>query len=234
PPGVLPTTKPVLEKTITEFLAGCRAQDRVLLLFAGHAVAIENDTYLVPLEGELTVTETLIPLKWVYDQLAQCKARQKVLILDVCRFDPTRGAERPGGEPMSERLDNALKTPPAGIQVWSSCVAGQYSCEFDGTSIFLDQLYASKNQAVLRKIQHPEDPRPLGALQEAVSQATEGEGMKEQHAKQTPRLVGTAPAEGAAYDPKEPLPPKLVPQPPAVPGGTAAPRGEIARLLDEI
>ena len=36
-----PTVKPVLEQTITDFLAGCRAQDRILLLFAGHRVERE-------------------------------------------------------------------------------------------------------------------------------------------------------------------------------------------------
>src|SRR5204863_5068601 len=123
----LPTVKPVLEKTISDFLNSCRAQDRILLLFAGHATEIDDDAYLVPLEGELTAKDSLIPLKWVYDQLAQCKARQKVLILDVCRFDPTRGAERPGGGTMGEKLDRTLQAPPPGVQVWSACVAGQYS-----------------------------------------------------------------------------------------------------------
>src|SRR5438034_137222 len=49
-PQPVPTTKPVLEKTISDFLAGCRAQDRILLLYAGHAVSLGDDAYLVPVE----------------------------------------------------------------------------------------------------------------------------------------------------------------------------------------
>src|SRR5262249_28250378 len=86
--------KPVIEETIKSFLAGSRAQDRLLLLFVGHAVEIKGEGYLVPIEGELGNADTLIPIKWVYDQLAACKARQKVLVLDVCRLDPSRGLER--------------------------------------------------------------------------------------------------------------------------------------------
>jgi hypothetical protein len=233
-PQPVPTVKAVLEKTLTAFLNGCRAQDRILVLFAGHAIAIDDTAYLVPAEGELTVKESLIPLQWVYDQLAQCKARQKVLILDVCRFDPSRGAERPGGGPMDEKLDRALKTPPPGVQVWSACVAGQYSFESDGVSVFLDQLHASKNQAVLRKMQHPEEPLPLEALAQTVGRETEAAVEEDVHVKQTPRLVGKEAPGGAAYDPNEPFPPKLVPEPPPVPGGNVVPRAEVARLLQEI
>src|SRR5262249_40795725 len=83
-----PTTKPVIEKTLMDFLNSSRVQDRIIVTFTGHAVEIGDDSYLVPLEGELTNKESLIPLKWVYDQLGKCKAHQKVLIMDVCRFDP--------------------------------------------------------------------------------------------------------------------------------------------------
>src|SRR5262249_963201 len=95
-----PPLKPVIESTIHDFLTSSRAQDRVLLLFVGHAVELGEQAYLVPLEGELDKEATLIPLAWLYEQLSKCKARQKALIIDVCRFDPTRGPERPGSGPM--------------------------------------------------------------------------------------------------------------------------------------
>src|SRR5262249_3072493 len=124
-----PPLKPVIENTITQFLDACRAQDRILVLFVGHAAEIGNESYLVPIEGELSVKETLIPLSWLYDRLAQCKAQQKVLVMDVCRFNPARGLERPSAGPMGAKLDATLSNPPLGVQVWSACVAGQYSYE---------------------------------------------------------------------------------------------------------
>lgn len=82
--------KPIIEQTVERFLATCRRQDRIMLLFVGHAVDVDDEPFLVPLEGELGVKETLIPLKWLFDRLATCPARQKVLVMDVCRTDIAR------------------------------------------------------------------------------------------------------------------------------------------------
>jgi hypothetical protein len=146
--GLDPQTplKPVIEGTIEDFLKSCRDQDRIVLLFAGHAAEVGKEAYLVPVLGDLKDAKTLIPLKWVYDRLRECKARQKVLILDVCRFDPARGMERPGSEPMGKALDAALQRPPEGVQVWSSCVAKQNAYEFESGSLFLQALSAAMNE----------------------------------------------------------------------------------------
>jgi hypothetical protein len=235
-----PTTKPVIERTLTDFLNTSRAQDRVVILFAGHAVEIGDDAYLVPLDGELTDKETLIPLKWVYDQLAKCKARQKLLIMDMCRFDPTRGLERPGSGPMGPKLDAALANPPQGVQVWSACVAGQYSYEgyvmlrpgeVAHAGFFLDEILeavgAEHKKRVRLGIAKPEDPLPVQFLAQGREQApgvdrsTLMEAQEVYKSQQTPRLVGEETGT-APYDPKESAPPLLVIQPPSLPGGAAS------------
>lgn len=232
-PPALATVKPVLERTLTEFLDTCRAQDRVLVLFAGHAVEIEDVPYLVPLEGDLTDKETLISFRWVYDKLAACRATQKVLILDVCRVDPGRGTERPGSGPMGPKLDALIRTPPAGVQVWSACVAGQSSFESDGASVFLDQLFNHLKPATLQRIQQPSDPLPVDTLAAAVNKATEADVLEQEKAEQTPLLAGKERADGIPFDPNEPPPARLVLRAPEVPGG-AAPPAEVRKVLDEI
>lgn len=233
-PTARPTVKPVLERAIADFLDGCRGQDRILLLFAGHAVVLDDQAYLAPLEGDLAVKETLLPLRWVYDRLAACKARQKVLVLDVCRYDPARGLERPGSGPMATKLDGLLQKPPPGVQVWSSCVAEQIAHEFDGGSVFLDKLYdALGTGGALKGIQQPRDPLPVDALAETVGKATQTEIEDELKVKQTPRLTGQEGKDGADYDPAEPPPSPVVVEEPTVPGG-AAPSREIKKLLDEV
>src|SRR5262249_42977267 len=132
----VPPIRPVVEQTIRAFLETCRPQDGILLIFVGHIFDIGEAAYLVPLEGEPAVKETLIPLNWLYEQLTHCKARQKVLILDTCRLDSGRGLERPGSGPMSATLDGVLQKPPAGVQVWTACTSGQYSYESDGVGVF--------------------------------------------------------------------------------------------------
>jgi serine/threonine protein kinase len=87
--------KDVMEWTIADFLSQSRPQDRIVLLLICHSVEIGDEVYLAPLEGDLSAKETLIPLSWLYDKLAACPARQKIVILDTCRLNPARGMERP-------------------------------------------------------------------------------------------------------------------------------------------
>jgi hypothetical protein len=232
--------KPVIEGTVAQFLSSCRAQDCILVLFVGHAVEIDGEVYLVPIEGELEVKKSLIPLKWLYEMLAKCKARQKVLLMDVCRFDPGRGTERPGSGEMGEKLDAALQHPPNGVQVWSACVAKQRSFEFTNAvvhnGLFLDELYdalGDPQRKVNLGIQRPGEPLPLAKLVPVVNERVQKEIATQQKAEQTPRLSGQELADGAAYDPEEPLPaPVVIPVPPRPPEGAAG-KAVLQSILEE-
>jgi len=234
-PARLPL-KPVIEKTVGEFLETSRAQDRILLLFPGHVVEIDSecDAYLGPLEGEFKVKESLLPLAWLYERLQKCPARQKVLVVDTCRLDPARGVERPTSGPMPAKVDALLAKPPEGVQVWSSCSAGQFSYEQDGRSVFLEMLFESLNQQTIGKIQREEDPFPLDAIAKVVNKNTLTLVAKQLKAQQTPRLAGKEAEGGAAPNKQEALPPKIdIPQLPPPPGGMARP-DEIRGILSEI
>jgi hypothetical protein len=229
--------KGVITNTVRSFLATSRAQDRILLLFVGHAVENGDETYLVPIDGHPADKESLIPLDWLYKQLSDCPARQKVLIVDVCRLDPTRGAERGDREPMGEKLDAKLKAPPPGVQVWSACVAGQNSYEFAndpfGNGLFLEKLYEVLEKGLEGKIQRPADPLPLAELVEAVNQRMKAtlEPMKK---TQTSRLAGQEAEGGAAYDPNAAAPPRPAVAPPPPPEGGVARPDQVKDILTEI
>lgn len=237
PSGAQPTVKPAIEKAVVDFLTGARQQDRVLLFFVGHAVEIEDEAYLVPLEGDLEIKETLISLKWLYDQLASCRARQKVLVLDVCRTNPSRGQERPGGGPLGAKLDAALQQPPAGVQVWSACVAGQHSYEFDyvqqSNGVFVDALTEVLALGSMGSAQKPEEPLPLEQLVERVNQRMKDMLDKDQKV-QTSRLTGQEPAAGAAYDPSQARPPNVFVGAPAGPEGGSASPDLVKGILTEL
>lgn len=229
--------KPVIEEALTSFLDACRAQDRIMVFFVGHGVEIDNEPYLVPIEGELDVAKTLIPLKTFYSKLEACKARQKVFVVDVARYSPTLGRERPDGGPLGAKFDAALKNPPAGVQVWSACAAEQQSFETDDSpmGLFLDMLVEhlprdsgsespppvkgkkpppAVQKATDGKIQRPDEPFPLDKLVEAVNKGMEKE-LKGLKAQQVSRLVGKENDNGVAYDPKEkPAPLPTLPSPP--------------------
>jgi hypothetical protein len=206
-----PPVKEVIENTLTAFLKESRGQDHLLVLFAGHGAEINGEAYLVPIDGELTNTRKLIPLKWVYQQLAECKARQKLFIVDVCRLNPSKGLERPNGGAMGAKFDLALKNPPPGVQVWSACTEGQQSYEFEdfrlNNGLFLDALYEAADKGVDGVIQKPNDPFPVKLMVERVNQRLKEE-LEPQKLVQTSRLSGDEMEGGPTFNPEEPMPPK--------------------------
>jgi hypothetical protein len=226
-----PPLKEVIEGTVVDFLNTSRPEDRIVLLFAGHATEIDKQAYLVPVLGDLKDAKTLIPLSWIYDRLKECKARQKVLILDVCRFDPARGMERPGSEKMGPVLDAALQAPPPGVQVWSSCILGQNSYEFESGSLFLQALCAALNER-LPGLQEPTMPLPLDVLVPRVNQYL-AKSLAMQKLEQVSRLSGQEMQGGATYNPDDPLPPPVaIHQPPSV--GDPASAMQVQKILEEI
>jgi hypothetical protein len=204
--------KGVIQDAISEFCNTSREQDRIVILFAGHAVEIEKEAYLIPYEGSQNDAKMLIPLSWVYDKLAKCKARQKILILDAFRFPPGRGFELPGTGAMSEEFDAKLQNPPPGVQVWTACVKEQQSIEYDNGSLFL-QCVCDAMKDRLGGFASPDESIPVEALAAKVSQRIKDLLSKTKFA-QTARLSGKEAEGGAAYNSAEPLPPQVVLKPP--------------------
>ena len=125
------------------------------MYFGGHALEKDGKAYLASVEGEIEGEgwqQTLIPLDEFYAKLKDCKAAQKVMIWDVCRFNPQRGKQRPGSDPMSPALHSALAAAPPGVEVVISCSAGENALEFSkfqpdptnrttyGGSVFLESV----------------------------------------------------------------------------------------------
>ncbi len=239
-----PPLRSLIQDSVTAFLTSCRAQDRILLFFVGHGTEIENEVYVMPIEGELENKATAIPLKWFYDQLEKCKARQKVFVVDVARYSPTEGRERPGGDPLSAKFEAVLKAPPPGVQVWSACSAEQQSYETDEypMGLFLGALYDAlaplkPGGGYQGKIQRPNDPFPLEALATLVNKDMEADlkPLKLQPKEvQVCKLYGTEKDNGAEYNPGEPL--ATLPPLPKPPDMTANPKSVqlVKSVLDEI
>jgi hypothetical protein len=233
--GARAPTKTVLEKTLTNFLASSRPQDRILVFFFGHAVEVGDEAYLAPIEGELDQAETLIPLKWIYEQLAKCKARQKVLVLDGNRYHRTFGQERPGGEEMGPKLDAMLKAPPDCVQVWSSCVVKQRSFAFDDfpMGVFVDGLQKALRQGGSGRIQKTDEPLPLDHYVGLVNKFMRDE-LSKRKLEQVSRLIGKEADSGAAYDPKQPPPPEAKTALAPRPAGVEKNKKMIEAVLDQI
>jgi hypothetical protein len=228
-----PPLKSVIEQSVTNFLDTCRPQDRILVFFVGHSAEVGGQVYLAPIEGELDNPATLIPLRWFYDRMEHCKARQKVLVLDVNRYSPTLGLERPASGPMGEQLDRAVKNPPAGVEVWAACSLKQFSYETDERpmGVFLDQLEVvlapgPDEKGYEGKIQNPDDLLPLAPLTDLINAGVKDE-LAQRKLAQTARVTGTLPEDGAAYDRNET--PSPAPELARVPN-----QGSATRLIQEV
>jgi hypothetical protein len=247
-------TKKVIEENIRQFLAGARAQDCLLLMFAGHIVEAApadgqpDEPCLVPLEGIPNQGESMVPLSAVLRMMEQCPARQKVLILDVCRINPARGLEFPGSGPadsdtpgaMWEKLDQLLAKPPRGVQVWVSCLKDQFSYELEldfNDSVFLHSLDEALAQIVKDEIQYPEEPLPLEGLVKRVNDTTKATLERYTSSKekrtQVSRLSGSWRDDGVNYDPAQAALPRLQVVAAELRSGAAS-QEEIKRILADL
>jgi hypothetical protein len=200
-----PPIKSVLEKAVADFCATSRPQDRVAFYFGGHATEIDGKAYLVPVEGEPGVAETLIPLESVFAKFKECKAQQKVLLLDVCRLNTVYGAAKPGSEPMSEKLDQLLHAAPDGVQVVTSCSAGENAFEIQETgSEFLTafRVQADRVKAMKQPAPTPADPLPVAPWMDAVKAYLSGK--RDNRTAQTVKLAGEEPKAAVEYNKDEP------------------------------
>jgi Caspase domain len=235
-----PTQKSVIEGTIKEFVESCREQDRIIIFFAGHATRLEDKkSYLIPISGNVADPSSLIPLQWVYDQLATCKAQQKILILDVFRFSPSRGAiSASGGEgeegAMPEDFDKDLLNPPASVQLWIACQKEQNSVELELGSAFMQALcHSMQGGAEMKGISSPEQPIPIDGLVEGVNKRLK-ELLTPEKRTQVSRLTGKMPDRQVAYDKTQALPEALKLKPPTLADGDAASLAQVNKMLDEI
>jgi RNA polymerase sigma factor (sigma-70 family) len=213
-----PPTKAIIEEIVGQFLASRDPQERVVLSFVGHAVEIDEQPYLVPLDGDTGSKQTLIPLAWLYDQLNRCKARQKVLILDVCRFNAVL-AEPGTVAKMSKKTDAMLNAPPKGVQVLTACTAGEYSLELPTTNtpdglleggIMQSQILVIKQHGGLKGIiQRPEESIPVQSLATILGARTGAIARAYVKSEQTVRLSGAEAESNLVFDPKWASPPRF-------------------------
>lgn len=220
-----PGLKANLKHAVEQFLTTSREQDRLVLYFGGHAVELDGKAYLVPTEGEPDDAATLVPVDEVYTQMKACKAQQKVLILDVCRFNPGFGAAKPGSEPMTDGLSKLLLTAPPGVQVLTTCGPKQNAQETtEAGSEFLDAFRTVAAGSKATKSSDPAAPVPADAWAKAT-----GAQLSQPRDETPPQTVQFAGTEGAAVAVNRDEPPAKRFDWPALPKGAAA--EEVARLL---
>lgn len=120
-------TKAKIEERLGEILNLAERGDSVVVAFAGHGLqfADQKDGYFCPVEAKPFTDEitTLVSLEKIYKDMQRSYADVKVLLVDACRNDGSRGTRGVGG-------DNAPR-PPRGVAAYFSCAAGQVAYEHE-------------------------------------------------------------------------------------------------------
>lgn len=93
-----------MEAAVDEFATRATGADLALVYFAGHAVAVDDVNYLFGVELPVSLAEVRIrtaqqgslSLKRVSQALRRAQVRARLLVLDACRTNLTRGAPSAG------------------------------------------------------------------------------------------------------------------------------------------
>jgi hypothetical protein len=228
--------KNVVAGACERYFQTSREQDHIAIYFGGHVVEKDGKAYLSTVEGEIEGDgwqQSLIPLDEFYGKLKDCKAGQKVMIWDVCRFNPQRGKQRPGSDPMSPALHKALATTPRGVEVIITSSPGENALEFSkfqpdptnrttyGGSVFLESVRYVGEKSKSAKPPAPNEALPMAEWSEAVAKrAAEIAALSKVGTKQTVVTAGKKRDEEVAYDPDEPPAKRF--EIPTSPKGTSA------------
>jgi uncharacterized caspase-like protein len=77
---------------IQDFATSLKPKTEVLFYYAGHAIQMKGESYLVPVRAKLRaqadVATEAVPLKFIMTQLLQAKHYVNIMILDACRNNP--------------------------------------------------------------------------------------------------------------------------------------------------
>ena len=146
-------TRSILRGILLDELRGAERADTLWFFFSGHGmIGDDNHDYLIPRDGRSRDLEgTAIPVDFVIRRLIECRAKNIVMIMDMCRrSDGSKGNEEVG-------VYTANATKQEGIITIFSCDRGQKSYEIKElqqgafTYALLEGLATNKTPVELEK-----------------------------------------------------------------------------------
>jgi hypothetical protein len=182
--------------------------------------------------GDPDDLETLVPVAGLYEKLKSSPAQQKVVIWDVCRYNPEFGRVLPGSEPMPEGLAKALAAVPPGVQAWVTCSAGENAVELTRSgSEFLAAVRTLVDRGQVPKAGAlPDDAIPVAEWVAVVQAKLDQYVRRDDKPGQTTAFAGT-PGLPVPFDPvAAPAARVELPKPP--PGANPAAVAAAFKLID--
>jgi hypothetical protein len=104
----------------------------ILFYFSGHGLQSDDDQYLMTAGASVDNLQLALPIREVRALLEATNARQKVVLIDACRNNPTRLASKDVTSTGPAGLDRLRSLESAnGLFVLNSTAPGQRSWEYD-------------------------------------------------------------------------------------------------------
>lgn len=116
---------------IQDLVGSLAAKSDVLFYYAGHAVQLKGENYLVPtgarLRTEADVTRETISLNYLMTQLSQAKHNLNIVVLDACRNNPWPGSVHGAAAGLAP-----ITAIPRGSMVLYATAANDFSDDGEG------------------------------------------------------------------------------------------------------
>jgi tetratricopeptide (TPR) repeat protein len=121
-----------IRAALKELLAGKGKHDTLLVALAGHGLQRSvkeegkerDESYFCPCDAQLNDSARLISLKQLFEDLDDCGAGVKLLLVDACRNEV-------GNRGVRNLEADSVPRPPRGIAALFSCASGQRAFETD-------------------------------------------------------------------------------------------------------
>ena len=131
-------TRGIIRRSVDQFAKLADPEDTVLVFFSGHGMMAEDETgagkkgYLMAVDSDRDPANS-ISIDWLKERLGACKARTKLLILDVCHAGSAKDV---GG------LAPSMVAGVSGVTVLASCADDEvsYPDEKAGHGVFAARL----------------------------------------------------------------------------------------------
>lgn len=125
------STRVQFRAVIEDFVESLPEGSVILVYYAGHAVQVNGENYLVPTDSRLTDEAALVPeavsLSFLMNQLRRTSSYLDVVILDACRNNPLSGSGRALPQGLAQVTDI-----PDGTEVLYATAANEPALDGEG------------------------------------------------------------------------------------------------------
>ena len=101
--------------------------DQLTIAFSGHGAMVDGKSYLCPCDTNLDNRNSIVSRDWAFAQLENCKAKQKIFIIDACRDEVSFGSQKALSG--AKTLEDPIGADTHGFILIASCDKKQKSWE---------------------------------------------------------------------------------------------------------